>query len=203
MARGVDVAWAQIADQQLLAAKDGERQETPIAVVAMEVPAFLVAVHPGIGGIEVEDQFAGSFLERGDELVQQHFVEGHGGLSIHPLLQPAKAGVSRQRLRPFQSSLPGEVAPQGLMVIEVFIPQGQPVDALAQQTDLWMGDEERVAGIRQHGVQRADQAEPPIGLAQEEEDAAITGDVPAGETGLDFAPIEAWKTEIFLRTVWH
>ena len=49
---------------------------------------------------------------------------------------------------------------------------------------------------------RTDQAEPPIGRAQQQ-DATVAGNVPAREAGFDFSTIEAWKTEIFLCTVWH
>jgi hypothetical protein len=56
-----------------------------------------------------------------------------------------------------------------------------------------VGDVKRIARIGQHGIQRLEQTEPAVGLAQQEE-TAVAGHVAAGEVGLDFTAIEAWKT---------
>ena len=68
MARHIDVAGPQVGHQQLLAAKDIERQKAPVAIVAVIVAAFLLAVHPVIGGVKVEDQLRRRFFKGRDEL---------------------------------------------------------------------------------------------------------------------------------------
>ncbi len=55
--RRVDIARAQIADQQLLAAKNIKRPEAPVTVVAVKKATFLQTVDAIIGGVEIEHQF--------------------------------------------------------------------------------------------------------------------------------------------------
>jgi hypothetical protein len=52
------------------------------------------------------------------------------------------------------------------------------------------------------GSKGLNEVEPAIDLAQKHH-AAITGDIPALETGFDFTSIEAGKTEFVLGTIWH
>jgi hypothetical protein len=53
--RGVDVRAPQLRRQQVPAAEHVERQVTVAIVVAVEEPAFLMAVQRIVGGVEVED----------------------------------------------------------------------------------------------------------------------------------------------------
>jgi hypothetical protein len=62
---------------------------------------------------------------------------------------------------------------------------------------------ERIAPIGQHRIQRREPAQPAVRLAQQQQDAASAENVATGKVRLDFAAIEAWKSEILLRTVWH
>ena len=91
---------------------------------------------------------------------------------------------------------------QGVVIVEIFIPQRQPVDALAQQIDLPMGDQRRIARIKQDLVERCDQTQVPVNLAQEQ-DAAIAGNVAPAKVRFDFATIKAWKSRCGVRTMWH
>jgi hypothetical protein len=59
-----------------------------------------------------------------------------------------------------------------------------------------------MARIGQHRVQRGDQTEAAIGLAQEQH-APVAADVAAGKTRLDLAAIKAGKLEQLLRTICH
>ena len=54
------------------------------------------------------------------------------------------------------------------MVVEIFIPQGDPEDPLGQQGLLGMGDEERIAGIGNAAVQGIDQTQLAIDLPQQQ-----------------------------------
>jgi hypothetical protein len=78
-------------------------------------------------------QLGGRRGKRSDELVHQHPVQSPGGGAIRPVLQPAKRGTRSQRLELFDGRLPGRVPPQGVVIVEVFVPMAQAVDALAQQ----------------------------------------------------------------------
>ena len=57
--RGVDVRAPQLGRQQMAAAEDVERQVAVAVVIAVEEPAFLVAVQRIVGGIEIEDDLLG------------------------------------------------------------------------------------------------------------------------------------------------
>jgi len=73
---------------------------------------------------------------------------------------------------------------------------------LPQQIHLPVLDQRRITRIRQYGIQRLDQAQPPIGLSQQQ-DTAVTGDISTGKVGFDLSAIKAWKTQFGLRTLWH
>jgi hypothetical protein len=49
----------QVTDQQLFSAKNVERQEAMIVVVAVKGSTHLHAVHPVIGAIKIQHQFSG------------------------------------------------------------------------------------------------------------------------------------------------
>ena len=88
------------------------------------------------------------------------------------------------------------------MVVEILVAQRDPVDALAQQIDLRVGDEVRRAWIGDHRIQRAHPTQPPIDRAPHHH-PAIAGDITPGKTRLDFAAIKALKMKQFGVTVWH
>jgi hypothetical protein len=202
MVRRADLARPQVGDEQLFAAENIERQEAPVAVVTMVVTPLLVAVDPIIGRVEIEEQLRGRPGKGGDEVVQQHPVKGERRPAVGPLREPAERRIAGQWGVALQRGLPEEIVPQRLVVIEILVPLRDPVDALAQQVDLPVGDVKRVARSGQRGIQSLEQTESAVGLAQEEE-PAVARHVAALEVGLDFTTIEAWKTEIFLGTIWH
>ena len=65
-----------------------------------------------------------------------------------------------------------------------------------------MGDQRGIARIGQNRIKGFDQAEPPIGLPQQQ-NAAVAGNLASVKVRFNFATIKAWKTEFFLGTVWH
>jgi hypothetical protein len=197
-----DVARAQITHQQLFAAKNVERQKAPVAVVAVKGAALLVAVHPVVGRVEIKDQLRRRFAKRRDELLHQHPVKSESCLPVHPVFQPAERGTRRQFLVASQRRLPGQIAPQRGVIVEVLVPQGQTKDALAQEIDLPMHDEKRVTRIGQHRVERGDETEATVGLPQQE-NAPVAAHVASGETRLDLAAVKAGKLEQLLRTICH
>jgi hypothetical protein len=57
-----------IRDQELVAAKDVEREETVAVVVAMEEPALLLPVHWRVGRIKIQDQLRRPLPVRSNKL---------------------------------------------------------------------------------------------------------------------------------------
>ena len=68
---GPDVRRPQMGHEQSRAAGDVQRQEAVVVVVAVEEVLLLVAVDRVVGGVDVEDEFGGRRLERGEELVDE------------------------------------------------------------------------------------------------------------------------------------
>lgn len=128
-------------------------------------------------------------------------MKSDGGAAVGAAFQPAKGGTAGEIVAAFERRLSGQVCAQRVMVVEVLVTQSQPIDALAQEVDLWVGNEQRITRIGEPAVQGGDQTQAPVGLAQEQ-DAGIAGDLAAGEAGLDFTAIKAWKRDKVWRTMW-
>jgi len=87
-----------------------------------------------IRGIEVQEQFPGRPFERCGELLDQEFVDPPGRIPISAILPAAQRRTAAQILGAVQCCLDHQVMAQCIMVVEVFVTQCQPVDALLQQT---------------------------------------------------------------------
>ena len=186
MLGAINIAGAQVVHQQLLTAEDVQRQEAVMVVVAMEEASLLHAVHPVIGGVEIQDQLARHFPERGNELLQHHFVYGEQRFPVGAVLQAAEGGLTGQRREAVHRRLDRRVMTQCLVVIEIFIAQAKAVDPLLQQAQLGMDHLAGIPPILEHPVDRRQQAETPVHLAQQQH-TAVGGDVTAGELGLYLA----------------
>jgi hypothetical protein len=132
----IDIAGAQIRDQELLATKDVERQKATIAIVAVVVPAFLLAMDAIIRGIEIEDQLRGRRGKGSDELVDEDPVKIHRRLPIAPLLEPAQRRIARQGRVALERRLPRQIRPQLIVIIEILVAVRDPVDALPRKS-IW------------------------------------------------------------------
>ena len=60
----IDVRRPQVADQQLIAAEDIERQKAVVVIIAVEKATLLAAVHRIVRTIEVEHQLLRRVLSR-------------------------------------------------------------------------------------------------------------------------------------------
>ena len=120
------LAGPQIRHQQLLAAEHVERQETVIAVVTVEERALLLAMHPIIRGIKIQDQFGGRRRKGGDELLHEHLMHRPGRLPVGTVLQPAERRTGSQRLVALDGGLPGQIVTERVVIIEVFITLARP-----------------------------------------------------------------------------
>lgn len=123
----VDLARAQVADQQLIAAEDVQRQKAVMIVVAMELTALLLAVDRIVGGVEVQHQPLRCPRKGGDELLDEHRVQAPGRRPVGTVLPTAqRRGAGQQRVA-FDRRLERQVVAQCLMVIEVLVAQRQAV----------------------------------------------------------------------------
>lgn len=98
--------------------------------------------------------------------------------------------------------LPRRVAPEVLVVIQVLVSGGQAEDPLGQDGPLGVGDELGSPRVGDGPVEGIDQAEVPIGLA-EQEGTGIGRDPPAGEVGVNRAAGGTGKRERVRGTLCH
>src|SRR5262249_58412348 len=94
------------------------------------------------------------------------------------------------------------VVAEGLVVVEVLVATGDAEDALGQKGALGVGDEVGIAGVGEAAVQGVQQAEAPVGLA-EEQGAGVGGQGASGEVGLDAAAIQGGEGEGSRGTLCH
>lgn len=95
--------------------------------------------------------------------------------------------------------LPGPVVTQCIVIIEIFVAEREPVKSLPEEVHLPVGGLPRTGDRRVEGL---DQPHSPIGCPQQQH-AGVAGDVASAKARLNFTAIEAWKTKIFPRTIWH
>ena len=162
----------------------------------MKEPLRLMAVQRYVGRIQIEYDPGGRFGVRLDEQITQQRVDLRGRI-IDLVIALAAAG----QLQPVQRAFAGQgifqLAPAGqhphqrivaqlLMIVQVFVAQRQPVDALRKHLTKLVLDQQRrpkVGETRCHALEQADLA---IGLAQQQR--STIGRYLAGrETGLHAA----------------
>ena len=85
------------------------------------------------------------------------------------------------------------------MVVEIFVILAQRIHELAQQGQLVVSDIATIAGIRKPCIDGFEQPQPSVSLPEQQQ-ATITGNIPAGKPGLDPAAFYRWKVEADLGT---
>jgi hypothetical protein len=198
----VDLARAQVADQQLVSAKDIQGQEAVMVVVTVKEAPFLAAMDGIVGGIEVQDQALGHALFGGNELLNDDLVHAPSRFPVGPVFPAAQGGRAGQRHAAAQRGLDRQVAAQCLVVVEVFITQGQSVNPLPQQAQAIVVNTGLAPWILQDPGDRFGQAQATVDLLQQQH-AAIGSDVTALKIGFDTAALTGWKLKRFLGTVCH
>ena len=189
---GILAGRAQVSRQQLFAAKDVQRQEAIVVVIRAEVAALLIAMHQIVGGIEVENQLGRRLLERRDELIDDHAVDGNGASTVGAILEAAQGGAGGGGGVAFERGLQGQVVAQMIVIVEIFVALAQPEHALAQQMFGGVVDQRRMARVGQHLRDLLEQAKAPFDFTQQQQ-AAVGTDLPAIETHIDGASLELGK----------
>jgi hypothetical protein len=80
--RGVDVQRPKFRQQQLPAAEDIKRQIAVAFVIALEEPAFLIAVDGVVGRVEIKDSFGGVGWLLRNTLTNSLFIAPSSTLSL-------------------------------------------------------------------------------------------------------------------------
>jgi hypothetical protein len=94
------------------------------------------------------------------------------------------------------------IVAQGLVIVQVLVAAAQAVQTLGEQVAQTVFDARRVAWIRDHSGRCAAQPQVLIDLTQQQQ-TAITAEIPAAEIGFDQAPAKAPKLDLGFGTVWH
>ena len=151
----IPVGRTQPRTQQLVACEDIQRQVAVAVVVAVpphgrrpvrgdpgEEPLRLMAVERDVGGVQVEHDLGGRRVVRLDEKIRQQPVQGFGRVrdlviaaAAAGQFQPVQRALAGQRLIqfPLAAEQPQQrIVAQLLVIVEVFIAQRQPIDALRQ-----------------------------------------------------------------------
>ena len=95
----------------------------------------------------------------GDELFDQHPIQGDSLRAGRAVLQPAQGGGAGQISRLAYRRLHQDVAAQAVVVVQVFVAHTQAVDALGQHGRQGVGDARCVARIVECGGNRTGQAD--------------------------------------------
>ena len=193
----------------MAAAEDVQRQVAVAAVVTVEEPALLLAVHRIVGGVEVEDDLGGRRRMRLHEQIDEQPLDRRPVVAdlvvarrLRPTqLQTVQCALARQRrtLRPPRRELADHrrqhrVVPQLVVVDQVFVAQGDPVNPLTHQRRDLMLDQVGIAPIHEAFPEPIDQPQRPRRHAQQQA-ARVRCHPTAVERRFDTAPVHRFKSE--------
>ena len=193
----IDVRRPQISDQEMIAAKDVEREKAVGVIVAVEEAFFLMSVDGIVGGVEIEDEFLGRRRLRLDELFDEDGRDVEERLSANAVFEPAQGGRRTEFGKFVGTGMIGDGLPQGigtklLMIVEIFVSAGDAENALGEQSTLRMQNEIGIAWIGNDAIEGVDQTELPIGLPQQQ-GSCIRSDDAAAEIGNEIPGIATGK----------
>ena len=129
---GFAPSWFERRRYAMLATEHVPRQKAVAVIVPVEETSGLMTVHRGIGRVEVEHQLLGWARERGDELLHQLLMNRNRPLPLGPALESTQRRGARQGLVATTRGLNHRIAPQGVVIVQVFIAQREPVHPLVQ-----------------------------------------------------------------------
>ena len=179
----VDVRRPELGRQQMPAAEHVERQVAVAVVVAVEEPAFLMAVQRIVGGVEVEHDLLGRLRVRLEEEVDEQRLDRRrvvadllvAGGDLARQFEPVQrrlAGDRRAVLAPGRE-LAGQnrhhrVVAKLVVIVQVLVAERDAEHALADERGDRVLDEPRVPRVAEASGEPANQIEPPVGGAEQQ-----------------------------------
>ena len=100
-----------------------------------------------------------------DKLIEQYLVDGNRCVAIRAMLKSAQGRGAGQGLDPRGGGLQGQVVAQFVVIVQVFVTQGQGVDPLAQQLQQGVITAGLTSTVH-HGPGRQGQPHLPINLGE-------------------------------------
>jgi len=170
--------------------------------VGVEVRAFLSPMQRHMGGIDVQYQLLRRLAVAGNELIEQHPMQGRRVFAGGRCLQPAQRGRRGQFLGAAHGRLQRQVPAQRVVVRDVFPAAAQPVHALCQQAVNAVAHACCAATIGKHPGRRSRQADALVGLTQQHH-AAVADDVPTVKGRLHHPATHLADQHRRIRTLWH
>jgi hypothetical protein len=172
----------------------------------------LMAVERDVGRVQVEHDLAGRCGGRLEVELRQQSVDGLG--RVRDLVI---AGVAARQFEPVQRALAGQrlvhfalaaeqrkqrIGAQLLVIVEVFVAQRQPEEALSQHLRQLVLDQQGRAAIAEAARQPPQKVDPAIHFAQQQS-PAVARNLARGEPGFHTARKMRCKRERFLITLCH
>ena len=158
------------------------------AVIPVIGPACLIAVHPVVRRIEIQDQLLRRLGKGLDEQLQQYLVDRHHPGTLCPGLEPAQGrGAGQHPVLP-DRRLQGRIVAQLVVIVQVLVAQTQGIQPLTQQMQLAVLATGLPTGIAKQPGYPGCQTEPAVLFAHQHH-PAIAGDFSAVEIGLDFTAL--------------
>src|SRR4030042_685656 len=188
------IGRTKVGNQQLTTTEHVQWQEAVMVVIAVKESLLLIAMYKIIGRVKVQHQPIRRCGMRSDECLDKHLGNSGQCLTVHAVFQAAQGRRRSQRQvffdTAFRKYLEQRVFPKALMIVKVFIAQGDAQDTLGQHGSLGMNGIEGVAWVRETVIDRIDQTEPLVGLSQQQ-CPGIRGDASPIEIALNFLASEA------------
>ena len=212
---GIDVGASELGRQQVPAAEDVQRQIAVALVIAMEEPAFLMAVHQIVGGIQVEHDLPRRPGVRLDEQIHQQPLDGRrimadlvvAGRFRPAQFQPVQRRLARHRraVLPTRLELAGQhchhrVMAQMVVVVQILVTQRDAEHALANKRPHTVFDQIPAPPIDEARRKPINQADRPIRCLQQHA-TGIRRDRPAIERSDDTTSSNACKVKLRCTTL--
>jgi hypothetical protein len=190
-----DVGTPLAGQQQVPPAEHVERQVAVLFIIAVEEPAFLLAVQRNVGVVEIQHDLARCAFMRFEEKIHQQPIDLRivaidlvilRRMSPRRVLQAIERALASQRLavgpqhrvQLARQHRKRRILAQLVVIVEVFIAQRQAEDALSHQGLDLMLDIARVAPIDEAVGEATHQPEASVDLSQQQ-CTCVRGDVAA------------------------
>jgi hypothetical protein len=121
-----------------------------------------------------------------DEGVNHHTTDCRGSLAVRPVLESTERRRTGKRLITLHGRLKGDVMPQCLVIIQVFIPQSQSIHPQPNQRTQPVVASAFHAIVVEKLADAIDQMKTTVRLPQKQT-AAITGDLTPAKINLNLA----------------